>query len=121
MVSFSDFYVKDLKMIIKEYNIHHKIDIKGLKKGDLVAHIENYLYIDGDKIKEHPKEQEYKIPKIKEKIDRTDLKELKKIYFKIKRKYDSPKLSNKEANLLVPHMDKAYRAIRDEERRIAQL
>jgi hypothetical protein len=65
--------------------------------------------------------QEYKIPKIKEKIDRTHLKELRKIYFKIKRKYDSPNLSNKEANKLVPDMNAAYRAIRDEERRLKSL
>jgi len=121
MVQFSDFYVKDLKMIIKEYNLHHHINIKGLKKNDLVAHIENYLYIDGDRIKEHMIHQEYKIPKIKEKVDRTHLKELRKIYFKIKRKYDSPNLSNREANKLVPDMNAAYKAIRDEERRLGSL
>jgi hypothetical protein len=120
MVSFSDFTLKDLKNIAKEYNLHHKIKFTGLKKNELVGHIENYLYIEGDRIKELS-DKEYKIPKKKERADRTYLNELRKVYLKIKRKYDNPKLSNEEANLLVPDLDRAFKAIKDEEKKIKNL
>jgi len=64
MITFNNFTVSDIKKIIRDYNLHHKIITKGLKKEELISHIEKYLYIDDNKIKEHSINKDYDIPKL---------------------------------------------------------
>lgn len=118
MITFNNFTVSDIKKIIRDYNLHHKIITKGLKKEELISHIEKYLYIDGDKIKEHSINKDYDIPKLiktdkpkksvvkksvvkKEEVKQIEepkIKEVIKIIELLKKEEDKPKKEEPKTN-----------------------